>query len=1270
MSHRPTLNRGMVALLFAAALVFGIDAASAVGAPAALWQRCEGASNDTTCNFPRGVDVSPATGNVYVADQGNRRIVEFSPWGVFLRAWGKDVVASGPDDSGSGFEICVPADGDVCQAGSEGPGKGEMSPLFGIAVDPAGDVYVVDYSNHRVQKFDSEGHFLLMIGGEVNKTRSEEGGSSEAQRNLCTAASGDECQKGVSGAGHGQFGAWILGDYLAAGPGGQIYVGDVNRIQVFDAGGEYQSEIAVTGTVQSLATDSSGDLYAALLSKDDVLKWGPPPGFAPQASIAVKEPRGLATDPAKNLYVITTISHALIRKFNPGGVEQESWGQEEPPIPKLGLSVGIAIGSACFENPNKAFDVYVPAQGPSFLRAYGPAPDKTTTPSCEKPEYAPQILSQFTVSVNSEAAVVRASINPRFYAGTSSYVQYGSAACLAGGWPAAEAAECLKEQPAPPGPPLGAGAIDFPSLTGPVALRDLSPGTEYRYRFVADSKGGGPVHGRGGTPAEEGADAHFRTYPAPGSTGECPNEAYRTGLGAQLPDCRAYEMVSPVDKEGADIRVAGTTIFRPASLYKSASSGDRFTFSAFRSFGDAESTPYSSQYLATRGVDGWGTHGISPPRGVSSGLNEGKDAEFKAFSSDLCTAWLIRDKTTAPPLTPDAPLDTAVLYKRSNCGPTADTYESLLTVTPPHRPLLLELQGAPDVGTRAFFGANDSLASGAPDPGTPVIDSREEGRLLYVSSSNGVPRPGQLVCRLPDGTPSQTCSAGTATEPEPDNRSNTVGRAVSADGSRVYWSSSFREAAPLYVRVNPSEAQSALDGGGRCKEEEEACTYPVSTGKAQFWTASVAGNRAFFTAGAPGNDSVMSADLFEFDLEAALAGSAEPVRLVAPEVAGLVGASEDASRLYMVSKEVLDEQPNSEGAFAGAGVPNLYLYERGKGNFVFIATLANDDAVARTSAFHNPSPVNIVPYKHDSRVSGNGESVTFMSRAPLTGADNSDINSGEADAEVFRYDARTDKLSCVSCNPSGARPTGEVINPSDPVGKFFWAAAQLPNPESQLYASHVLSDDGTRVFFESFEPLVSTDTNGKQDVYEWEAPGAGTCTASSPRYTPPDEGCLSLISGGESPQDSDLLDATPTGSDVFFRTGASLVGRDPGLFDVYDARVEGGFSEPQPNPPCEGEACQSPPAAPESQTPASSAYHGPGDLPARSRCAAGARRAKRLALRARRTHRAARRLAAGGSAPQARKTAHRARRLSRRARALHRRARRCRRAAHNARRSR
>ena len=124
---------------------------------------------------------------------------------------------------------------------------------------------------------------------------------------------------------------------------------------------------------------------------------------------------------------------------------------------------------------------------------------------------------------------------------------------------------------------------------------------------------------------------------------------------------------------------------------------------------------------------------------MSSGLNEGKDAEFKAFSSDLCTAWLIRDKTTAPPLTPDAPLDTAVLYKRSNCGPTADTYESLLTVTPPHRPfrrIILELQGAPDVGARAFFGANDSLASGAPDPGTPVIDSREEGRLLYVSSSN------------------------------------------------------------------------------------------------------------------------------------------------------------------------------------------------------------------------------------------------------------------------------------------------------------------------------------------------------------------------------------------------------------------------------------------------------------------------------------------------------------------------------------------------------
>ena len=1166
----------LVALMgLLAVLGVGASGAGAAEPLGALWQRCDGGAEDLACKLPRGIGVSPLSGHLYAVDNGEYRMVELTAWGEFVRAWGWGVA-----DGSEELQVCTsPAS---CQAGIRGAGSGQFEGPQGVAVDSEGNVYVSEFAARRVQKFDSEGNFILMFGGEVNKTRSEEGGSTEAQRNLCTAASGDVCQKGVQGTGDGQFGQQVVASFIAIGSADKVYVGDKGRIQIFNPDGTYLEDLpdpdAVIGAqkVQALATGPGNALWVALNGSSGVWKLNATSGARVCEAAGVEEPSALAADPAGNVYAVDEAAPARVRQLSSSCVDREAPFGEGA----LSQSTGIAAGAACLSG-GKA-DVYVSNRGPDFVRAYGPAP--TNEGLCLKPIFPPQILSQFTVSVNSEAAVVRASVNPRFYADTTSYVQYGTAACLAGGWPAAEAAECLKEQPAPPGPPLGAGAIDLPSLTGPVALRDLAPGTEYRYRFVADSKGGGPVHGRGGTPAEEGADAHFKTYPEPASIGDCPNEVYRTGLGAQLPDCRAYEMVSPVDKEGADVLVGETVPHRAASLNQSSASGGRFTYSAYRAFADPESSPFASQYLARREPgSGWETQAISPPRGKISGPPlVAHDTEFKVFSSDLCTGWLVRDNTTAPPLAAGAAEDSANLYKRSNCG--GSEWETVGKEA-------LEVQGISRDGSQSIFRVQSGLE-----------------RLVYESDLS---RPSVPVCILPSGLESSGCSAGTAAPNgfNVDSRSSSVTHALSMDGGTVFWSDASNSPAKIYARVNSLETQSSLDGGGNCVDAAKACTYGVSTGTAQFWLAAADGSEALFTTDAPGAGALLSTDLYLFDTEAAVDGAGDPTELIASGVAGVVGGGEDLGTIYLVSSDVLSEgvdTANSEGAVAVDGEPNLYLYEGGK--FVFVATLARADAIARTGGSTTPTPVNTEPFKHSARVSPDGQTVTFMSTAPLTGSDNTDINSGEADSEVFRYDARSNQLSCVSCNPSGARPAGREISYSG----GFWAAAQLPSPESQLYASHVLSDDGTRVFFESFEPLVNADTNGKQDVYEWEAPGAGTCTKTSPAYTPSDEGCLSLISGGESPQDSDLLDATPTGSDVFFRTGASLLPRDPGLFDVYDARVDGGFPEPHPDPPCEGEACQSPPAAPQLQTPASAAFHGPGDKPGpRKRCRKGRRRVVR-----------------------------------------------------------
>ena len=166
------------------------------------------------------------------------------------------------------------------------------------------------------------------------------------------------------------------------------------------------------------------------------------------------------------------------------------------------------------------------------------------------------------------------------------------------------------------------------------------------------------------------------------------------------------------------------------------------------------------------------------------------------------------------------------------------------------------------------------------------------------------------------------------------------------------------------------------------------------------------------------------------------------------------------------------------------------------------------------------------------------------------------------------------KLICASCNPSGARPVGEDIG--TPLNEPpYWAAASLPAWQNTLYASRALSDDGSRLFFQATDALVPRDTNGRQDVYQWEAPAPGRCAPTDPRYVPAAGGCVSLISSGQSSRAVEFLDASPDGHDVFFATLASLLGPDYGLVDVYDARVGGGFPEPQPPAPeCEGEACQ------------------------------------------------------------------------------------------------
>jgi hypothetical protein len=716
-------------------------------------------------------------------------------------------------------------------------------------------------------------------------------------------------------------------------------------------------------------------------------------------------------------------------------------------------------------------------------------------------------------------------------------------------------------------------------------LEGLQAGTVYHYRFVAESALG----------TAEGDDHVFHTYAHFVAETECPNQSYRSGSSANLPDCRAYEMVSPVDKEGGEIRVLGDfTTGLPAVMSQSSTDGGKLAYGSYQSFGGAESALYTTQYIAARqgpeeAEPGWSSAPISPPLSTltpGSSVGDTFRSWFKLFSADLCEAWL--STHSEPTLAPEAISGYPNLYKRRNCATPAG-YEALTTAQPPEGTVaeLLgpELLGVSADGAEAIYIAFAKLTKDAPG-------ITEE---FYEKSPQGL----KYLCILPGGLPAKACTGGGPWRPigSIPQMGTRVDHAISADGTRIFWTAGDKA---IYLRENP------FGEGGECSGEGSPCTLAVSrkgeelSGTegfgAQFWGAAKDGSKAIFTV-----TEGTIADLYEFDV------GSNSVSKIAGKVAGVAGMSEDAARIYFVSKEDLD------GAGpAAAGQQNLYLRDGGQGgeNLRFVGTLSSADP-DDSSGF---SPVGSEPWLHATRVSPDGRSLAFMSYGSPTGYDNTDRSSGEADAEVYLYDATADggegRLLCVSCNPSGARPAGQGF-------KRFIArsgvptAGMIPVPENNLHEARVLSADGRRLFFEAYDPLSLSDTNGARDVYQWEAPGEGRCSTASPTYSPLNGGCVDLISSGKSKIDSEFTEADAEGENVFFTTLSSLVPWDPGVLDVYDARIEGGLPGPKvPAGACEGEACQSAPEAPNDPTPASSSFEGAGNVheeapAARKACAKG-----------------------------------------------------------------
>jgi hypothetical protein len=305
-------------------------------------------------------------------------------------------------------------------------------------------------------------------------------------------------------------------------------------------------------------------------------------------------------------------------------------------------------------------------------------------------------------------------------------------------------------------------------------------------------------------------------------------------------------------------------------------------------------------------------------------------------------------------------------------------------------------------------------------------------------------------------------------------------------------------------------------------------------------------------------------------------------------VQGVIGASENGEYVYFVADGALADE-NAEGHAPTKDAPNLYEWHDGV--TTFIATLAPEDNklsdIGISFGIHGDWQPGLG--ERTAEVTPDGRSVVFMSQQSLTGYDN--IGHSGPMEEVFVYDADSSRLFCASCSPSG-----EALSYTETGAP----AAHLPPSFSDTYLPRWLSDErmgsdgeeeqGIRVFFDSSESLTPTATNGRQNVYEWEQDGAGSCQDS--------EGCIYLLSGGTSTDSSYLIDASTSGDDVFINTRAQLVPQDQNEnFNVFDVRV-GGVQPLSPSA-CSGTGCQGvPSAAPLFASPSSVTFNGVGNLEA------------------------------------------------------------------------
>jgi hypothetical protein len=678
----------------------------------------------------------------------------------------------------------------------------------------------------------------------------------------------------------------------------------------------------------------------------------------------------------------------------------------------------------------------------------------------------------------------------------------------ANGWASATSApEATLEEGYITNPTVEATSIVSQALSG------LAPGEIYHYRFVASNT-------TAGNPVVVGNEETLRV-PAAAPSGEqapCPNEAFRVGPSARLPDCRAYEQVTPVEKGG----VQDAFSYTPLGLvgYLVGADGEHLYLHDPGVKWGSSVGGVQNDYFFSRTADGWKMTSAKPVGEPGPG-----DLRALVFNRDLTQVGFSETWGTAPGIESHA-----VEFK---VGQPGGPYQLVASVPISEQ---AELVGESEDGGKYVLESTDRTLTG---PATGTVSGNDlyefsEGKLRQMNVLGGSP-----------GTPISTCGAAMP---------------------------AYKETLPHYEESGTLTRKEEGSGTGEARRSED--TSPLTDKRVVENAVSADGSRVFFTDNCTHHlyMRVSGAETVDIGAYTLLSADPEGTTLVLENRAGEVLGYDVAAGKTVAPSAA---ERGSEQELLDLGIP-----------------------IRRT-----PEAADPFAHSRDSYFVGD---VTGLHYWPAE--------------QAYRYDSAEQVVECVSCaSPFDPTPkfrsffggTNSLVYNNGNYGETEGSssageAAEVP------FGSVGGSANGDFVFFVTAAALVPHDVDGElpldsacattkgctfgheyslsSDVYEWRNNGVDGCASV--------QGCISLITTGNGGFLNVFLGADASGRDVFFATDESLYpGDDDTASDIYDARIDGGFTAPAPRPAeCEGDSCSSPLGAPNDLTPASATFQGAGNL--------------------------------------------------------------------------